>query len=166
MSHALTAFATADLADAFASDLRRIQLDFRDFGSVSQFAGRARTAVAVGDTRLLADQLYSAPGEGAIAVVDGGGWMETALLGDMNAERLRANGWAGIIINGVVRDVARLADIGIGIKALGATPLRSGKTGDGALDLPVAFGSVLIEPGDCLYCDKDGVLVSKRPLLL
>ena len=78
----------------------------------------------------------------------------------------RDNGWSGLVINGVIRDAALIGDIELGVKALGVTPLRSSKTGAGAIDVPVVFGDALFEPGDWLYCDRDGVLVAKAPLSL
>lgn len=164
MTDALTPQPTADLADAHGDRIRVLRLPMRDFGGVVRFAGRARTIVTLEDTRLLVEALYGTPGNGAVAVVDGGGSTRSALLGDQNAEKLHSNGWAGVIINGVVRDVSLLREVGIGIKALGASPQRSGKNGIGAVDVPVAFGETLFAPGDCIYCDEDGVVVSKTPL--
>ena len=92
--------------------------------------------------------------------------MRTALLGDRMADRLINNGWAGIVINGAVRDAQMLAGLELGIKALGTSPVRSAKAGTGAIDVPVAFGSVLIEPGMFIYCDADGVLVTDEPLAI
>ncbi len=164
MSQALTPHPTTDLNDAHPDAVRQVILPFQDFGGRRQFAGRIRTCVTMEDTKLLQEALYSTPGEGAVIVLDGGGSMRSALLGDINAGLMRDNGWAGIIINGAIRDAARLTEIDIGIKALGTTPVRSSKTGIGALDVPVAFGNVLFEPGHCIYCDEDGVLVAKEPL--
>lgn len=88
------------------------------------------------------------------------------MLGDLNADILVEQGFAGIVINGVVRDARALAKVKPGIKALGVTPVRSAKRGVGALGVPVAFGNVLFEEGQCIYCDEDGVLVSEEPLSL
>lgn len=79
------------------------------------------------------------------------------MLGDRMAERLLDNGWAGVVVNGVIRDSKVLHGINIGIKALGTTPVRGRKTGIGAIDVPVAFDHVYIAPGMCLYADEDGV---------
>ncbi|WFE91543.1 ribonuclease E activity regulator RraA [Roseibium porphyridii] len=166
MSEALAFFATCDLNDAYPEKVTFVQLPFRDFARKRRFSGRIRTAVMVDDTKLVQEALFSQPGNGAIIVLDGGGSNRTALLGDRMAERLIQNDWAGIIVNGAVRDSHRLADLEIGVKALGTSPVRSGKTGKGAIDVPVAFGGAFFEPGKCLYCDEDGVLISDEPLQL
>ncbi|MGI9311517.1 MAG: ribonuclease E activity regulator RraA, partial [bacterium] len=122
-----------------------------------------RTVATMRDSKL-AMALFRTPGDGAVVVVDGGGSMATALLGDNNAAILKDNGWAGIIINGAVRDAEQLAAIDLGIKALGVCPVRPAKDGIGAVDVPVAFGEVLFVPGHCVYCDRDGVIVSENPI--
>lgn len=164
MSEDLNSFSTCDLNDAHPDKVRLVQLPFRDFGARRAFSGKIRTALMVEDTKLVQETLYSESGEGSVIVLDGGGSMRTALLGDMMAERLIKNGWAGIVINGAVRDSRLLADLQIGVKALGTSPIRSAKAGTGAIDIPLAFGGVLIEPGKFIYCDEDGVLVTDGPL--
>ena len=164
MSENPVSFSTCDLNDAHPDKVRFVQLPFRDFGAARVFSGKVRTAVMVEDTKLVQEALFSSRGNGDVIVLDGGGSLRTALLGDRMAERLIANGWTGIVINGAVRDVRRLADLDLGVKALGTSPVRSGKTGSGAIDVPVAFGGVLFEPGKYIYCDEDGVLVSEEPL--
>ncbi|WP_422037528.1 ribonuclease E activity regulator RraA [Roseibium sp.] len=166
MNTTVTFHPTCDLNDAHPDKVRLVQLPFRDFGRKRFFAGRIRTAVMVEDTKLVQEELFSAEGDGGVIVLDGGGSMRTALLGDRMADRLINNGWAGIVINGAVRDAQMLAGLDLGIKALGTSPVRSAKAGTGAIDVPVAFGSVLIEPGMFIYCDADGVLVTDEPLTL
>ncbi|MEL6645409.1 MAG: ribonuclease E activity regulator RraA [Pseudomonadota bacterium] len=166
MTWALEPFPTTDLNDAFPDKVRQVMLPFRDFGVRRMFAGRIKTAVTMEDTKLVQQALFNTPGDGAVVVLDGGGSGRSALLGDVNADLLVDNGWAGIVINGVVRDARALAKVDLGIKALGTTPVRSAKRGIGALGVPVAFGNVLFEEGHCIYCDEDGVLVSEEPLSL
>jgi len=166
MTHALMAAPTCDLNDANPDVVRQVMLPFNDYGKRKMFAGRIRTCVTMEDTKYIQEKLYETPGDGAVVVLDGGVSLRSALLGDINAERLRANGWAGIIINGVIRDSAELANIDIGVKALGVSPIRSTKRGIGALDTPVAFGNVLFETGQCIYCDQDGVLLSDEPIFV
>lgn len=164
MTAALIPAATCDLYDAHPGKVRPVTGPFNDYGGRTMFAGRIRTAVTMEDTKLVKEMLYDMPGQGGVIVLDGGGSMRTALLGDLNAELTRRNGWAGIVINGAVRDTDLLAKIDIGVKALGHTPVRPHKTGIGAIDVPVAFGNVCILPGQCVYCDRDGILVSDQPL--
>lgn len=166
MTQALNALPTTDLSDRYPDVTHHVMLPFMDFGAKRIFAGRIRTAVTVEDTKLVQETLFSMPGEGGVIVIDGGGSMRTAMLGDRMAERLIANGWAGIVINGAVRDCADLAPLGLGIKALGVTPVRSNKKGIGAIDVPVAFGGVFFKRGNCIYCDADGILVTEHPLTL
>ncbi|GAB3135234.1 hypothetical protein GCM10027161_14260 [Microbispora hainanensis] len=97
-------------------------------------------------------------------VADGGGSLRTALLGDMIAASAAENGWAGVVINGAVRDTAALAGLDLGIKALGTNPRKSAKTGLGEVDVPVSFGDVTFAPGAWLYSDEDGILVSDHRL--
>lgn len=166
MNGALPAVSTADLNDAYPDRVRQVIGPFRSFGARVAFAGRVRTAVTLEDTLLIQKSLFSTPGHGQVVVLDGGGSMRSALLGDVNAGLLLANGWGGIVINGAVRDMERLAGVDLGIMALGTSPVRSGKTGVGAIDVPVVFGNALIRPGDHIYCDQDGILISEDPLTL
>jgi regulator of ribonuclease activity A len=104
-------------------------------------------------------------GEGRILVVDGGGSMRCALLGDQLAELAEENDWAGVIVNGCIRDSAAIAEIPIGVKAIGVHPLKSVKRGVGERDIPVRFAGVTFLPGHYIYADEDGLLVSEKPLL-
>lgn len=157
---------TCDLNDANEGKVSQVMLPFFDYGKRTMFAGRIRTFTTMEDTQAVREALYNTPGDGAVIVLDGGGSMRAALLGDMNADLLHKNGWAGIVINGAIRDSAEIAKIDIGVKALGLTPVRSPKKGIGAADVPVAFGNVLFETGQCIYCDRDGVLVSEMPIFV
>jgi regulator of ribonuclease activity A len=156
---------TTDLADANPTAVQRLTSPLRNFGKRQYFHGPVRTVVTMRDTKL-AQQLFRTLGKGAVIVLDGGGATDTALLGDINADILVQNGWAGVVINGAVRDSAALSQLDLGIKALATTPFRSGKSGIGAVDVPVAFGGILFTPGQHIYCDPDGVLVSNEALPL
>jgi regulator of ribonuclease activity A len=149
---------TADLADKHGQALRVCETQFRQFGGCRAFAGPVRTVSCHEDNGLLRE-LLQAPGSGAILVVDGGGSLHSALVGDMLAGAAVANGWAGLVLHGAVRDSAALAALNVGIKALGTNPRRSGKTGAGAVDVPVSFGGVTFAPGDILHADDDGVVL-------
>jgi regulator of ribonuclease activity A len=108
--------------------------------------------------------MLATPGNGAVLVVDGGGSLSSALVGDMIAASAQKNGWAGLVIWGVIRDSVALADIDIGIKALGSNPWKSKKDGVGQVDVPLSFGGVEFLPGSWVYSDEDGILVSLRKL--
>lgn len=156
-------FTTPDLADA-APDARALLLPWQDFGALRCFAGRAVTVKCFEDNSVL-KALVQQPGEGRIIVVDGGESRRRALLGDQLAGAAAANGWAGLVIAGAVRDVDILATLPLGIKALGACPQKTEKRGEGQRDIPVEIGGVGVAPGDFVYADGNGVLVSARSLL-
>jgi regulator of ribonuclease activity A len=109
----------------------------------------------------LLKSVLSTPGAGAVLVVDGGGSLERALMGDMIATIAIENGWSGVIINGAIRDRAVLVDLQLGIKALGSNPRKSTKNGSGEVDVPVTIGGVVFEPGAMVHADMDGILVDK-----
>lgn len=155
--------ATCDLYDDHEGKVQTCSLQFRDFGARRQFFGPVRTVRCCNDNSVLRD-LLGKPGDGAVIVVDGRGSTEKALLGDILAAKAAENGWAGVIINGVVRDSRVLARIDIGIKSLGTNPAKSIKKGEGDVDVKVAFGDATFEPGFWVYCDEDGVLVSRSPI--
>ena len=154
---------TADLVDAHESSLRCCEVQFRQFGGVARFGGPVRTIKSFEDNTLI-KQALSEPGEGAVLVVDGGGSLRCSLLGDYIAGLGVKNGWAGLVLWGAVRDTMALAQLAIGVKALGANPLRSTKTGSGQQDVAVAFGGIAFRPNDWLYSDEDGIVVSDHRL--
>ena len=149
---------TADLLDAHPGDALVCLLALRQFGGVAAFSGEISTVRCHEDNVLLKQQV-SEPGAGRVLVVDGGGSPRVALLGDMIAGLAAASGWAGLVVNGCVRDVAVLRHLPIGIKALGSNPRPSGKAGAGEIDVPVEFGDVVFRPGAVLTSDDDGIVV-------
>ncbi|ORB27035.1 ribonuclease E activity regulator RraA [Mycolicibacterium parafortuitum] len=149
---------TADLVDEIGPDVRSCDLQFRQFGGRSEFAGPITTVRCFEDNALLKSVL-SEPGDGGVLVIDGDGSVHTALVGDVIAELGRSNGWSGLIVNGAVRDASTLRTLDIGIKALGTNPRKSTKTGDGERDAVVEFGGVVFTPGDIAYSDDDGIVV-------
>ncbi|HEY9219207.1 MAG TPA: ribonuclease E activity regulator RraA [Phenylobacterium sp.] len=148
----------ADLCDEHEGVIEVCEIQFRDFGGRRAFSGAIRTVRCHEDNSRVRDVL-SEPGLGRVLVIDGGGSMHCALVGDAIAAEALANGWSGVVVNGCIRDVAVLANLDIGVKALGANPKRSIKRGDGVVDTPVAFGGLVFVPGDLLYADADGVAV-------
>jgi regulator of ribonuclease activity A len=148
---------TSDLFDAHPG-AASCETQVRQFGGRRSFSGPVATVRCLEDNVLLRAAV-SDPGEGRVLVVDGGGSFRCALLGDNIAEIAVANGWSGLIVNGCVRDVVALAELPIGIKALGTNPRPSGKAGAGETGVPVTFGGVEFSPGALLYADDDGVIV-------
>lgn len=156
---------TADLMDDFQEELQSCTVQFRNYGGTKAFWGVCRT-VKCHEDNVLVKKALSTPGNGAVLVVDGGGSLETALLGDLLAGLGIKNGWSGVIINGAVRDTVALEALDFGIKALGSNPRRSRKAGVGETDIPVVFGTVTFKPHQWVYGDEDGVVVADRELPL
>ena len=154
--------ATADIIDMDES-LKSCRLPFRTFGKRRSFSGPISTVICYEDNALIKQQL-STPGQGRVLVVDGQGSLRCALVGDVIAEIGASNGWAGIIVNGAVRDGALLSQMDFAVKALGTNPAKSSKTALGAIDVPVGFGGVIYMPGQYLYSDDDGIVLSPTPL--
>lgn len=150
---------TADLVDDIGPDVCSCDVQFRQFGGRSQFAGAITTVRCFQDNALL-KSILSEPGEGRILVIDGDASLHTALVGDVIAELGRSNGWSGLIVYGAVRDAATLSTLGIGIKALGTNPRKSTKTGAGDRDVVVHIGGVDFIPGEIAYSDDDGIVVA------
>lgn len=153
---------TANLIDEHP-EAQSCETQFRRLGLRRTFQGRIRTIRCQEDNALV-KQLLSEPGRGKVLVVDGGGSLRSALLGDVMAALGSTNGWEGVVIHGAVRDLVEIDRVDIGVKALGSNPRRSGKTGRGEVDAAVSFGSVKFVPGHWLYSDEDGILVSEKPL--
>jgi regulator of ribonuclease activity A len=149
---------TADLVDDIGPDVRSCDLQFRQYGGRSQFAGAITTVRCFQDNALLKSVL-SQPGDGGVLVIDGDGSLHTALVGDVIAELARSNGWAGLIVNGAVGDAAALRGIDIGIKALGTNPRKSTKTGAGERDVEITLGGVTFVPGQVAHSDEDGIVI-------
>ncbi|WP_313810660.1 ribonuclease E activity regulator RraA [Glutamicibacter sp.] len=151
---------TADLYDEYGEQFQSISIQFQDFGGRLAFHGPARTIKCHEDNGLIKETL-SFPGNGAVLVVDGGGSLRYALMGDMIAANAEANGWAGVLIYGAVRDRAALAELALGVKAMGSNPRKTVKRGHGVVDEVITIGDVAIRPGAMVYADIDGVLVER-----
>jgi regulator of ribonuclease activity A len=158
--------ATCDLCDAHKADtsgsFRVLPPLFRDFGAVPCFAGTVSTVKCFEDNSLVKAAVDS-PGLGRVLVVDGGGSLRRALLGGNLGAAAAKNGWAGVVLDGCVRDVAELAICAVGIRALAAMPLPTEKRHEGQRDVPVQIQGVAVRPGDWLCADADGIVVMSTP---
>jgi regulator of ribonuclease activity A len=152
---------TADLSDEFGDALSYCDTPFVQYGLHKSFAGAITTVRCVEDNALLRSVLET-PGRGGVVVVDGAGSTRVALLGDMMAQLAIDNGWAGVIINGAVRDARILGGMELGVKALRTNPRRGSKTGAGEKDVELTFGGATFRPGDHVLSDEDGVVVQIR----
>jgi regulator of ribonuclease activity A len=168
-------FATCDLCDAHKNDtsgnFRVVPPVFHDYGQRRKFAGPVQTVKCHEDNSLVKAAVDS-PGEvetplgrvGKVLVVDGGASLRHALLGGNLGAAAARNGWAGIVIDGCVRDVAELAELPVGIRALASVPLPTEKRNQGQAEVVVSVQGVRIAPGEWLYADEDGIVVSTTPL--
>lgn len=156
-------FATADLCDQHSDAIHVAAPILRDFGGRTHFRGPISTVKCFEDNSLVRTSLQE-PGDGRVLVVDGGGSLRCALLGDMLAALATENGWAGVIVNGCIRDSEVIARTDIGVRALATHPLKSIKRGHGERDVPVRFAEIGFAPGQYLYADPDGVIVTAKPL--
>ena len=151
---------TADLYDERGDALQSMVQQFQDFGGVTGFTGPIRTVRCFQDNALL-KQTLSTPGNGAVLIIDGGGSLETALVGDIIAGLAVDHGWAGLIVNGAIRDRVAIASLPIGVKALGSNPAKSTKFGTGEVDVTVEIAGIVFEPGRQVWGDDDGILVER-----
>lgn len=159
MSLPVPKLATADVCDALGDKARVVMLSFRSFGGRPDFAGPAVTLSTYEDNSKL-KELLATSGEGRVIVVDGAGSPRVALMGGNLAMMAAQNGWAGVIINGSVRDLHELCAEDVGIFALGSAPRKSEKQDRGMLNTELAFGGVVVRPGDWVVADADGVVVT------
>jgi len=161
-------FATCDLCDAHEEDssgaIRVLPPVFRDFGASGKFSGPVATVRAIEDNSRIREAVNS-PGDGRVLVIDGGRSLRCALVGGNLAVAAAKNGWAGIVVDGAVRDVAELMAAGIGVKALALMPLRSVKRGEGQRDIAIEIQGIPLRPGEWLYADEDGIVVSATSLI-
>ena len=161
-------YSTADLCDAHPEQVRVLDpiingCSFNNYGGRRSFWGEIVTIKCHEDNSLVKDQANQ-PGQGKVMVVDGGGSMRRALLGDMIAEKATQNAWEGIVIYGCIRDADAIGVLDLGVKALNTNPLKTEKRGMGDLNRVLTFGGVSFNPGEYLYADNDGVIVSSEAL--
>ncbi|MFL0804681.1 MAG: ribonuclease E activity regulator RraA [Agarilytica sp.] len=157
-------FVTPDLCDDFPEDVRVLSPMLNNYGGKRQFCGEIVTVKCFEDNSLVKEQAGK-PGNGKVLVVDGGGSLRKALLGDMIAENAVKNGWEGFVIYGCIRDVDAISALDLGVQAMNTIPLKTEKRGIGDLNVAVSFGGLTIEPGEYIYADNNGVIVSAKKLI-
>lgn len=156
-------FSTPDLCDTYPELIQVADPVFNNYGGNKSFGGEIFTIKCFEDNSLV-KETAGTPGKGRIMVVDGGGSLRRSLLGDMIAEDAFNNGWEGFIIFGAIRDVEVIAEIRIGVKALNTIPLKTEKKGIGEYGLELKFGGVVFKPGEYVYADNNGIIVSPEQL--
>ncbi|WP_031374185.1 MULTISPECIES: ribonuclease E activity regulator RraA [Lysobacter] len=154
---------TCDLCDLHEARVRILDLPLRDYGGRLAFDGVVSTIKAYEDNSLVREAVAEA-GNGRVLVIDGGGSMRRAMLGDLLAAKAVENGWAGVVVYGAIRDSGAIGAMELGVKALGTCPRKTDKLGQGARDVVVEIGGLVIRPGDWLCADEDGVVLADEVL--
>ncbi|MGO1766830.1 S-adenosylmethionine--2-demethylmenaquinone methyltransferase [Advenella sp. S44] len=160
----LAALITCDIMDQYPS-LPSCDTQFRSFGRRRAMAGKIRTVKVFEDNTFIR-QVLSEPGKGDVLVVDAAASLHCAVVGDMIAKLALDNGWSGVIVYGAIRDSEQIDAMDFCVKALGTNPRKSGKNSLGLIDVPVTFGNMTFVPGQYLYSDADGIVVSAEPVSL
>ena len=157
-------FSTADLSDANEGRVQVLRPGLRSFGRRRHFHGPIVTIRADGDFSRVREQTHL-PGDGRVLVIDNDGRLDCAVCGDLLAKAASDNGWAGIVVNGCIRDSAEIDGMDIGVQALATCPRRGTRDGRGEVDVEVGFLGARFVPGEFLYADSDGVLLSSEALI-
>ena len=161
-------FKTPDLCDQFEADLgktvRVVAPMFQRYGGRAAFCGEIVTLKIFEDNTLVRE-IFNEDGSGKVLVIDGGGSLRCALVGEHLAILAQKNGWAGVVVYGCIRDSGDINGIDLGVRALNTHPQKTVKKGIGDKNVAVTFGGVTFHPGEYLYADEDGVLVSSQPLI-
>jgi regulator of ribonuclease activity A len=155
---AIVTWSTCDLSDAHGDDARVLPGTLRHFGGADRFTGTIETLKCFEDNSRV-KELVESPGDGRVLLVDAGASTRYALLGDNLARAAEQSGWVGIVIHGCVRDTAELRGLPLGVMAIGSTPRRSLKNGEGLVGIPIEIAGVRCVPGDVLFADEDGAIV-------
>ncbi|PCJ44464.1 MAG: ribonuclease activity regulator protein RraA [Moraxellaceae bacterium] len=158
-------FVTCDLCDENPESVRIVEPLFTNYGGKKAFYGEILTVKCHEDNSLVKEHVAN-PGNGRVMVVDGGGSLRCALLGDMLAEKAAQSGWAGLIIFGCIRDVDEIEKTDLGVQALRVIPIKSNRQGVGQLNIPVTFAGTTFNPGEYVYADNNGIIVSSEALTL
>lgn len=156
---------TPDLCDEYPDLVEVMEPLTSSFGGRIGFGGEIVTVKCFEDNSLVKEELAK-PGAGKVLVVDGGASMRRALMGDMVAASAVKNSWEGVVIYGCIRDVDVIMELDLGVQAINTIPLKTDKRGEGQLNIPVTFGGVTFKPGDYVYADNNGVIVSPKALSL
>lgn len=157
-------FKTADLSDAHEGMLQIVAPGLMNFGGSKRFHGEIVTIRSLDDNSRVREQIRT-PGQGKVLVIDNEASMRCAMLGDMMAAALHENGWSGVVVNGCIRDAADIGEMDVGVKALATNPLRSVKEGRGEANVEVEFLGANFRPGEFLYSDEDGIILSPNALI-
>ena len=156
-------FFTADLCDAHEHTVRVLDAPLRDYGGRRAFCGEVSTVRAFEDNSRVREAVHE-PGRGRVLLVDGGGSLRRAMLGDLLATKAVENAWSGLVVLGAIRDSGVIATLDLGVKALGTVPRKTDRRGLGERDVVLRLGEIEVRPGQWLYADGDGVLMTDSRL--
>lgn len=156
-------FTTPDLCDDFDAEVAVLAYQFQGFGQRERFAGPVSTVACFEDNSRVGEAVAE-PGNGRVLLIDGQGSLDRSVLGDRLAEKASQNGWAGVVVIGAIRDVEVIDAIDIGVRSLGTCPRKTEKLGKGDRDVILSLREVVVNPGDWLYADRNGVVVAGREL--
>lgn len=159
----LPSFTTPDLCDEYGDRVAVLPYQFLPFGGRECFAGPVSTVACLEDNSRVAEAVDE-PGEGRVLLVDGQGSLDRSLLGDRLAAKASSNGWSGVVVIGAIRDVEVIEGIALGVRALGTCPRKTEKRGLGDRDIALSLRAVPVQPGDWLYADRNGVVISGERL--
>ena len=157
--------ATSDVSDKLHPDVQYLEQVYKSYGAKISFSGRIVTVKCYEDNSLV-EEVLNTNGKDSVLVIDAGGSMNCAMLGDKRATDAINNEWEGILVHGLIRDSATINSMEIGVRALGVCPLKSVKKGVGDSNITVNFSGVTFNPGEYLYADEDGVIVVKEKAFL
>jgi regulator of ribonuclease activity A len=154
---------TPDLCDDYADKVTVLPPLYQNFGGKLSFFGEVETVKCFEDNSRVKECLES-PGKGRVLVVDGGGSLRHALIGDLIAASAIENGWQGIVIHGCCRDVHDLKKMDFGVRALNSIPIKSVRKGQGDAGIEIEMAGVSVTPGMWLYADETGIVLSHTQL--
>ena len=164
MGEKMMTISTPDLCDQFSDLVQVVAPMFKNYGGIAAFGGEIVTVKCFEDNSLVKEQL-ALPGAGKVLVVDGGGSLRKALLGDVIAASAVKNNWSGVLVYGCIRDVDAIGAMPLGVQALNSIPLKTERRGIGELNVAVTFGGVTFKPGEFIYADNNGVISASNALL-
>ncbi|MBE3660565.1 ribonuclease activity regulator protein RraA [Vibrio navarrensis] len=154
---------TPDICDKFEDKVRLLNLPLQNYGQKTAFFGEIVTVRCYHDNSKVREMLIQ-DGKGKVLVVDGHGSCLKALFGDQLAILAIENNWEGVIVFGAVRDVAQMAQMSLGVKALGTSPFKTEKRGAGEVNVTLMMLNQIVQPKEYIYADWNGILISKQAL--
>lgn len=155
---------TADLCDEYSDKVQVLAAGYQNYGGANSCQGEVITIKLNKNNSDLVALLRDEDGTGKVVVVD----VEQeyfAVVGENLMKFADKNNYAGIVINGYVRDTFQITDTPVALYALGTCPRKSIPVTSGERGIQLTFGGVEFNQGDYLYADTDGIIVTKEKIL-